>query len=82
MPACRTSPYLTQRLPTNAAVDVVSGYFPKRIVLPHLKAKRLNVIGGAPEFSMPAYIAYSIECDRDLFRSALEIRNRCTHRDE
>ena len=53
-----------------------SGYFPKRIVLPHLKANRLNVISGAPEFSMPAYVVYPLECDRDLFGSALEIMHR------
>jgi DNA-binding transcriptional LysR family regulator len=53
-----------------------SGYFPKRIVLPHLKAKRLNVIADAPEFSMPAYVVYPLEYDRDLFGSALEIMHR------
>ena len=53
-----------------------SGYFPKRIVLPHLKAKRLHLIGGAPGFSMPAYVVYPIEYDRDLFGSALEIMHR------
>jgi LysR family transcriptional regulator, flagellar master operon regulator len=53
-----------------------SGYFPKRIVLPYLKAKRLNLIAGAPEFSMPAYVVYPLECDRDLFGSALEIMHR------
>jgi LysR family transcriptional regulator, flagellar master operon regulator len=53
-----------------------SGYFPKRIVLPHLKAKRLSLIGGAPEFSMPAYVVYPLEYDRDLFGSALEIMHR------
>jgi DNA-binding transcriptional LysR family regulator len=53
-----------------------SGYFPKRIVLPHLKAKRLNVISGAPEFSMPAYVVYPLECDLDLLGSALEIMHR------
>ena len=53
-----------------------SGYFPKRIVLPHLKAKRLSLIGGAPEFSMPAYVVYPLECDRELFGSALEIMHR------
>jgi DNA-binding transcriptional LysR family regulator len=50
-----------------------SGYFPKRIVLPYLNAKRLNLILGAPEFSMPAYVVYPLECDRDLFGSAIEI---------
>jgi DNA-binding transcriptional LysR family regulator len=53
-----------------------SGYFPKRIVLPHLKAKRLSVIAGAPEFSMPAYVVYPLDYDRDLFGSALEIMHR------
>jgi len=53
-----------------------SGYFPKRIVLPHLRAKRLSVIVGAPEFSMPAYVVYPLEYDRDLFGSALEIMHR------
>ena len=32
-----------------------SGHFPERIVRPYLKTKRLNLIGNAPEFSMPAY---------------------------
>jgi DNA-binding transcriptional LysR family regulator len=50
-----------------------SGYFPKRIVQPHLKAKRLNLIGNAPEFSMPAYVVYPLECGRDLLGIALEI---------
>jgi DNA-binding transcriptional LysR family regulator len=53
-----------------------SGYFPRRIVLPHLKSKRLNLIGGAPEFSMPAYVAYPAERDRDLFGSAIEIMHQ------
>ena len=53
-----------------------SGYFPERIVRPHLKAKRLNLIGNAPEFSMPAYVVYHLEYDRDLFGSALEIMHR------
>jgi LysR family transcriptional regulator, flagellar master operon regulator len=53
-----------------------SGYFPERIVRPYLKAKRLNLIENAPEFSMPAYVVYPLECDRDLFGSALEIMHR------
>jgi DNA-binding transcriptional LysR family regulator len=50
-----------------------SGYFPKRIVQPHLKAKRFSLIEKAPEFSMPAYVVYPLDCDRDLFSIALEI---------
>jgi hypothetical protein len=50
-----------------------------RIVQPHLKAKRLNLIGNAPEFSMPAYVVYPLDCDRDLFGIALEIMHRIAH---
>lgn len=53
-----------------------SGYFPKRIVLPHLKANRLHLIRGAPDFSMPAYVVYPLDCDRDLFGSAVQIMHR------
>ncbi len=53
-----------------------SGFFPERIVLPHLKAKRLHLSGGAPEFSMPAYVVYPLECDRDLFGSAIDIMHQ------
>ncbi|MGA7997480.1 MAG: hypothetical protein WCA28_21610, partial [Bradyrhizobium sp.] len=44
--------------------------------LPHLKAKRLTLIDGAPEFSMPAYVVYPLECEHDLFGSAIEIMHR------
>ena len=53
-----------------------SGYFPKRIVQPHLTAKRLTLIRNAPEFSMPAYAVYPVDCDRDLFGIALEFMHR------
>lgn len=53
-----------------------SGYFPIRIVQPHLKTKRLTLIGNAPEFSMPAYAVYPVDCDRDLFRVVLELMHR------
>jgi LysR family transcriptional regulator, flagellar master operon regulator len=32
-----------------------SGYFPKRIAQPHLKATRLSLVEKALEFFMPAY---------------------------
>lgn len=50
-----------------------SGYFPERIVQPHLKSRRLNMVGSAPEFSMAAYVVYPLDCDRDLLGVALEI---------
>jgi DNA-binding transcriptional LysR family regulator len=53
-----------------------SGYFPMRIIRPHLKTKRLTLIGNAPEFSMPAYAVYPVDCDRDLFGIVLELMHR------
>ena len=53
-----------------------SGYFPHRIVLPHLKSRRLRIVKDAPVFSMPAYVVYPIEYDRDLFGDALPFMHR------
>jgi DNA-binding transcriptional LysR family regulator len=50
-----------------------SGYFPRRIVQPHLTARRLHVLAGAPEFSMPAYVVYPVEYDGAHFANALGI---------
>jgi DNA-binding transcriptional LysR family regulator len=50
-----------------------SGYFPRRIVQPHLKTGRLHANGRAPEFSMPAYVVYPADGDRELFGPALAI---------
>jgi DNA-binding transcriptional LysR family regulator len=50
-----------------------SGYFPRRIVQPYLKTRRLHALAGAPEFSMPAYVVYPLDRNRDLFGNALEI---------
>jgi DNA-binding transcriptional LysR family regulator len=53
-----------------------SGYFPRRIVQPFLKARRLHIVIDAPEFSMPAYVAYPLDRAGDHFSSALEIMHR------
>jgi DNA-binding transcriptional LysR family regulator len=50
-----------------------SGYFPLRIVLPHLQSRRLTVVGKAPEFSIPAYAVYPTEFDKDVFRNAIDL---------
>lgn len=49
-----------------------SGYFPKRIIKPHLHAGRLKAVRGAPEVLMPAYLVYPIEHDESIFGYALE----------
>lgn len=50
-----------------------SGYFPLRIVLPHIRAKRLTMVSKAPEFPMPAYVVYPTEFDPGIFRNAIEL---------
>ena len=53
-----------------------SGYFPMRIVLPYVEARRLTVLHGAPEFIMPAYVVYPVEHNKEIFDSALAIMHR------
>lgn len=48
-----------------------AGYFPARIVQPHMKAKRLFAIRGAAAFSLPAYVVYPVEGDPALMQTAL-----------
>src|SRR5262249_48670200 len=50
-----------------------SGYFPLRIVSPHLKARQLTIINKAPEFAITAYVIYPTEHTKDTFRNAIEI---------
>lgn len=50
-----------------------SAYFPMRIVLPHLAAKRLHVVAGAPEFSMPAYVVYPVDSEREVIKEAVAL---------
>lgn len=49
-----------------------SGYFPVRLVQSHIRSKRLNIVRGAPEFSLPAYVVYVLDHDEDLLQPALE----------
>jgi len=53
-----------------------SGYFPLRIVRPQIEAKRLHIVNGAPEFSMPAYVVYPIEHDEAIIGNALMSMHR------
>ncbi|MET4018800.1 DNA-binding transcriptional LysR family regulator [Bradyrhizobium sp. S3.2.12] len=50
-----------------------SGYFAHRIVEPLLKARRLHLVVGAPKFSMPAYVVYSVDQPDDHVQSAIAI---------
>ncbi|WP_298243484.1 LysR family transcriptional regulator [uncultured Bradyrhizobium sp.] len=50
-----------------------AGYFAQRIVEPLLKARRLHLVGGAPKFSMPAYVVYSADQPEEHIESAIAI---------
>jgi DNA-binding transcriptional LysR family regulator len=50
-----------------------SGYFAHRIVVPLLRARRLHLVAGAPEFSMPAYVVHPLDRQDDHILRALEI---------
>jgi len=49
-----------------------SGYFPKRLVVPHLKTGRLKLVTQAPAFHYPAYVVYPADGDRQLLDLALK----------
>jgi DNA-binding transcriptional LysR family regulator len=49
-----------------------SGYFRMRTVRPYLKAGRLRLVRGAPEYSYPVHAVYPIDSDADLLSPALK----------
>lgn len=49
-----------------------SGYFPRRLVAPYLKDRRLKLVPRAPTFHYPAYIVYSSDADADLLTQTLD----------
>src|SRR5215475_11129090 len=53
-----------------------SGYFAHRIVEPLLRARRLHLVAGAPEFLMPAYVIHPIDREDDHVLRAIGIIHR------
>lgn len=49
-----------------------AGYFPMRLVRPHLESGRLQAPKGAPDFALPAYLVYPTDSDPALFGAALD----------
>src|SRR3546814_6443304 len=47
-----------------------SGYFPARLVRPHLESGRLTHLQDAPVFSLPAYAVYPADLDPALLATA------------
>jgi DNA-binding transcriptional LysR family regulator len=50
-----------------------SGYFPIRLARPYFEDGRLVRLHGAPEFSLPAYLAYPSEDRPDFIDAALQV---------
>jgi LysR family transcriptional regulator, flagellar master operon regulator len=49
-----------------------AGYFPMRLVRPHVETGRLKAPNGAPEFALPAYVVYPTDSDPELLGPALD----------
>ena len=50
-----------------------SGYFPIRLVRPHLQSGRLTMLSGGPEFMLSAYVVYPSDADPAVFGPALDV---------
>jgi hypothetical protein len=48
-------------------------------VEPLLKTRRLHVVAGAPEFSLPAYVVYPLDRHGDHVSDAIELMHRLSH---
>ena len=53
-----------------------SGYFPARMVWPYVNDGKLHLVENAPEFFMPAYVAFAVEHDERIINNALSIMHR------
>jgi DNA-binding transcriptional LysR family regulator len=49
-----------------------AGYFPLRVIKPHLETGRLSVVAGTLEFTLQAYLVYPAETASDALQIALE----------
>lgn len=57
-----------------------AGYFPRRLVAPHLESDRLALLAGAPVLSLPAYVAYPLGREPELVMSAVRGMQRIAER--
>jgi DNA-binding transcriptional LysR family regulator len=49
-----------------------AGYFPLRVIKPHLETGRLSIVAGTLEFTLQAYLVYPAETASDALQIALE----------
>jgi len=50
-----------------------SGYFPRRLVRPYLRDRRLTVLPSAPDLVLSAYLVHAAAADADVVGPALEV---------
>lgn len=50
-----------------------SGYFPIRLLRPHLRSGKLALFSGGPEFVLSAYVVYPVDAAPDVITPALEV---------
>ncbi|MFZ5780511.1 MAG: LysR family transcriptional regulator [Pseudomonadota bacterium] len=53
-----------------------SGYFPRRLVRPYLRDRRLTVLPSAPDLVLSAYLVHAADVDADVVEPALEAIRR------
>lgn len=53
-----------------------SGYFPVRLVRPHLQSGRLTMLSGGADFMLSAYVVYPADAKPDVFDPALDVIRR------
>lgn len=58
-----------------------SGYFPLRLVRPHLQAGKLTINSGRPEFSISAYAVYPTDADESVVGPALDLIRRAAEQE-
>jgi DNA-binding transcriptional LysR family regulator len=58
-----------------------AGYFPHRLVRPHLPRRKLSIVPGAPEFSVAAYLVYPSDSDTTVVGHALASIRRAANRE-
>jgi DNA-binding transcriptional LysR family regulator len=59
-----------------------SGYFPLRLVRPHLESGRLAICSGRPEFRISAYAVYPADADDSIVGPALSLMREAAAREE
>jgi len=58
-----------------------SGYFPLRLVRPHLQSGQLMIGSGRPEFSLSAYAVYPTDADESVIGPALVLMREAAERE-